>query len=596
MKKILLLLISCYSLLANGQNLVSPISITLPSNPPANTADWATAIPSLRIIAQAKTTPNGQVSPLVVESRILVTIKASGGNKVCGIYNQQNAPGSGFNSASKTWAGAAALGLLGQDCVLPPGTYQLCVQFYGLNAAQAGLLGEGCSKPFTIVDTKQQTYSPPQNVLPADGKEFTNEESKQPINFRWTPVLPKPKAKVKYTVRVWDIPIRANKNQVIKTQPPAIIKETEELTQLSIPASEFKLGRRENGSYAWNVQASKQTQMGDIEMLGTSEATSFSASPQYIIQLDSIKVTCSPIAGTYGFSYTITNPNAGPATLNSFALTSSVPTGAVISSFSPAIGTVINSGTQLTVSGIILGSPGLTNVCLGAEIKAVSNSFWKASRDTCANVPACKCDLCDEKNIGWEIQSRMYYDSARTNNILTVYNDIVVNPSLKVVKLSAEVVDFYWYTEGDCKKCSNNDFYWGNIISGSINSRGFVSQGTSVADDNGVPLTSSHQLDFISSNPSGSSLNGGTYLNISLPPQTTLSCCTDCFRFCVRYTITFMENGICKTCSIVKCYETKRKHRKAGLQQWPPLNECGERVIINHGGGAIEVANPVKKD
>ena len=275
MKKILLLIISCYSMVAMGQILISPVTITLPANPPANTADWATVIQSLRILAQAKTTATGQLSPLVVESRILVTIKTSGGNKVCGIYNQQNAPSSGFNSASKTWAGAAALSLLGQDCVLQPGTYQLCVQFYGLNAAQAGLLGEGCSKTFTIVDTRQQTYSPPQNVQPADGKVFTKEEAKQPINFRWTPVLPKPKAKVKYTVRVWDIPIRANKNQVIKTQPPAIIKETEELTQLSIPASELKLGRRENSSYAWNVQASKQTQMGDVEMLGTSEATSF---------------------------------------------------------------------------------------------------------------------------------------------------------------------------------------------------------------------------------------------------------------------------------------------------------------------------------
>jgi hypothetical protein len=40
-----------------------------------------------------------------------------------------------------------------------------------------------------------------------------------------------------------------------------------------------------------------------------------------------------------------------------------------------------------------------------------------------------------------------------------------------------------------------------------------------------------------------------------------------------------MQNGVCKTCSIVKCYETKRKHRKTGKQV--PVNECGERNISN---------------
>lgn len=584
MKKILLLLISCYSMVALGQNLINPITITLPANPPANTADWATAMPPVMVVAQTKM-QNGQINGTVIESRIVVTIK-SGGNKVCGTYTQQTAPSSNFNTVTKTWTGAAFTQLLGQECILKPGSYELCVQFYSLNAAVGSrLLGEAC-KSFTVADKKQETYSPPQNVLPADGKEFTKEEAKQPINFRWTPVLPKPKAKVKYTVRVWDIPIRANKNQVIKTQPPAIIKETEEITQLSIPASEFKLGRRENNTYAWNVQASKQTQMGDVEMLGTSEATSFMASPQYIIQLDSIKVICTSEPGQYGFSYTITNPNSNAATLNSFALTSSTPSGATLASFFPPLGTVISAGGQLTISGAIMGSPNLTNVCLGAEIKDVSNSFWKASRDTCTNVPACRCNLCDEKNIGWEIQSEMYFDSLRSNNTLTLHNDIAVNPALKVIKLSTEIVDFYWYTEGDCKKCNNNDFYWGNIISGSIRNKGFESQGTSVADENGVPLTSSHQLDFISSSPKGSNLSADTYLNLSLPTQTQLSCCTDCFRFCVRYTITFMENGVCKTCSIVKCYETKRRHRKTGKLQLQ-VNECGESVIQHGGGGAV---------
>jgi hypothetical protein len=240
---------------------------------------------------------------------------------------------------------------------------------------------------------------------------------------------------------------------------------------------------------------------------------------------------------------------------------------------SPAIGFDFVSSTALTTFTANLSAYTYHVSAAGTKIHCQKNF------EMTFDVPSCRCNTCDSANIKWEIQSQLYYDSLRTNNVLTLHNDIAVNPSLKVSKLSAELIDFYWYTEGDCKKCNNNDFYWGNIINGTISDKGFVSQGTSVADDLGVPLNSSHQLDFISNNPAGDPLSADTYLNISLPPQTTLGCCTDCFRFCVRYTITFMQNGVCKTCSIVKCYETKRKHRKTGKQV--PVNECGERNISN---------------
>lgn len=622
MKKILILLFSCINIAAAGQNLISPITITLPANPPANTADWATAMPPVMITASAKL-QNGRIPPVVVESRILVTIK-SGGSKICGSYTLTNAPMANFNTATKTWNGTAVVQLLGQECTLKPGSYELCVQFYGLNAAQGGLLGESC-KPFTIPDKKQETYSPPQNVLPADGKEFTKEEARQPVNFRWTPVVPKPKAKVKYTVRIWEVPEGGNKNQVIKTEAPFITKETEEQTQLTIPASEFKLSKRCTGCeiYIWDVQASKKTQMGDVEMLGTSEATSFrimvdESNPGSCLSLDTSKYTivCVGQDRDGKFRYRVQNlfinkvtgntdpfmesgTIAGTVTTNNNYITAVLPAIVTIQNItpptftgitattSPAIGFDFVSATPLTSFTANLSAYTYHTSAAGSKIHCQKNFEMKF------DVPSCKCNLCDEKNIGWEIQSELYYDSARTNNTLTLHNDVAVNPSLKVVKLSAELVDFYWYTEGDCKRCDKNDYNWGNIINGSIRDKGFESQGTSVADENGVPLVSSHQLDYISSSPTGSSLSADTYLNISLPPQTQLSCCTDCFRFCVRYTITFMENGVCKTCSIVKCYETKRKHRKTGRQQ--AINECGERIIYN-GGGVLMDANPVKNN
>jgi hypothetical protein len=583
-KQIMLLLGCLISFWAGAQNLITPINIALPTNPPANTADWATALPPVMILAQTKLV-NGQVNGMVQESRILVTIK-SGGSKVCGTYTPQNAPTSNFNSASKNWSGANVLSLLGQECTLNPGSYELCVQFYSMpGAVESRILGESC-KPFTIADKKKEaeSYSPPQNVFPNNNKIFTEKETKAPIVFRWTPVVPKPKAQVTYKLKVWEVEEGQNATQARKMNAPLLEKDVKEITQ-SVEKITFP-PRSRQANYTWNVEASKQNQMGELEMLGASEPTSFSVSSVYIIKLDSIRVVCTPTEGIYGFSYTITNPNPGAATLNSFALTSSVPSSAALTSFYPSIGTVINPGAQLTISGFVSGSPALTNVCLGAEIKDVSNSFWKASKDTCAIVPQCRCNLCDTNIVKWTLPTQISYSANQTNNIAALSGPISFGP-YPIVKLSTEIVDFYWYTEGDCKKCNTNDYYFGNLTGGSLT--GMVG-GTSVAGPLGTPIPSSHQLDFISPTLSGVTISNNINLNISLPPQTQLSCCTDCFRFCIRYTATFMQNGVCKTCSIVKCYETKRVHKKVGLQMYPPLNDCGERgqIIIKDKTGMKE--------
>jgi hypothetical protein len=179
MKYFLSFLLLTFTLLVNGQNLISPITITLPANPPANTADWASALPPVMIMAQTKM-ENGYINGEVQESSILVSIK-SGGNKVCGSYTQNNAPLSGFNTVSKNWTGANVLSLLGQECILKPGSYELCVQFFSLNTAK--VLGESC-KPFTIADNKDVSYSRPNNVMPTDKKVFTEKELNAPISFR----------------------------------------------------------------------------------------------------------------------------------------------------------------------------------------------------------------------------------------------------------------------------------------------------------------------------------------------------------------------------------------------------------------------------
>jgi hypothetical protein len=269
MKKLLLFVFNFCFVAAMGQNLIRPITISLPPNPKANTADWATAMPPVVIMAQTKM-DSGRISPIVTESKILVTIQ-SGGAVICGSYNQQTAPQSNFNSSTKTWSGAAVTALLGKDCVLKPGTYELCVQFYALNPRQGGLLGEAC-KTFTIADTKEQSYSPPQNVMPADGRIFTEQETSQPITLRWTPVVPKPQGDVLYKVRLVEILPGQNKTEALRSNTPIDILEVKNQTQTS-----YKLSKRITGLY-WEVEAesAERVQGEKPRSYGKSEATSFS--------------------------------------------------------------------------------------------------------------------------------------------------------------------------------------------------------------------------------------------------------------------------------------------------------------------------------
>ena len=74
--------------------------------------------------------PNGcgcQMQPNGFVSRS----EKSGSAVRCGIYTPSSAPSANINNSSpKSWLGTAATGLLGQDCILQPGSYDVCIQFY----------------------------------------------------------------------------------------------------------------------------------------------------------------------------------------------------------------------------------------------------------------------------------------------------------------------------------------------------------------------------------------------------------------------------------------------------------------------------------
>jgi len=277
MKKCLTLLFFAISLQVVAQTYpITGINISLPANPDANTINWGSGTSMLSITATTKA-ENGRVTPHVVESKLLVTIK-KGGAKICGIYTGNSAPASGFNTLTKVWNGTNAVALLGQDCVLTPGDYEICVQFFDYGPVGMAPLSEEKCKPFSIREKEQQTFQPPQSIAPVDGTVMSEADAKKPITFRWIPVIPRPQDPVTYRLTVWQLMQGQNGVQAMKANQPLITKDVDNIAQavvnnlVSGPCLPPYLC-----SFIWNVQALNHEGKPIGENNGTSKPSQFSA-------------------------------------------------------------------------------------------------------------------------------------------------------------------------------------------------------------------------------------------------------------------------------------------------------------------------------
>jgi hypothetical protein len=130
---------------------ITGITISLPANPDANTAKWSNAdsgTPPFAIRATARGNGEGRLDPAVADSRILMIVKNSTDKaKVCGLYTGATAPAANFNISAKEWSARNVTALLGRDCTLLPGDYELSVQFF--SGKGIALSGEG-TRGFSI--------------------------------------------------------------------------------------------------------------------------------------------------------------------------------------------------------------------------------------------------------------------------------------------------------------------------------------------------------------------------------------------------------------------------------------------------------------
>ena len=392
---------------------------------------------------------------------------------------------------------------------------------------------EGTSEPTVFSIKEKEAAGTITNTFPEDKKQFTANEALKPITFRWTPLVPKPRESVTYRLKVWQLMQGQNGTAAMRSNQPIVTKDVDNITEAVV-------SNLYNGpckppymcDFIWDVQALNKEGNPLGSNNGTSEPTVFSVQTQYIIQLDSLKVNCTDKATQYSFSLIVTNQNASVAELVSVAVYSSVPAGATMGSFTPAVGTTIApSGGTLTINGIINSSLPLTNVCIKVKIQKQGDPGKNAEDYLCDSVKACKCDACDEKKVKINIQPSNNI-VINGNNTITLNQPISITTTpLKLVKsIKAELVYFDFTPESeDCLPCNKDSKTFGNFDNGTHSQQWNYTPPKNFTNPTTVPVT------------------------ITLPP--TVKCCDATVRWCIRWVVTFED---CTVCNKLVCYEKKK--------------------------------------
>lgn len=571
MKRIVFLLLILQSLCASGQNLISPITITLPQNPSANIADWGSSGSLFVILAQTNL-QNGQVSPTVSESQVLVTIK-NGGNKVCGSYTSTTAPSSNFNSATKIWTGNSATSLLGQqDCVLPPGTYELCVQFFGSKNGRENIeIGQSC-KTFTIKDRQEENCSPPQNINPSKEKIFTEKDLFKPITFNWIPLITSYKGLITYKLFVWEVEDGQTPAQAIYNNQPVLQEDVKAQTKF---ISKPNTWEKRNAKYVWRVIAVDE-EGKPICRTSQSEPTLFSIqidtqpsllccdenSPEGCLKLDTPKysVEClgkdSSGKNIYKISNLIVKNTSNSKahtglTINTAGTNYIVPN--PVSSFtlknlSPLSANPINAGNQINISFEVYGLSGSAiSFFVDGTIMNTKEPCEKHLLFIIDSLPS--CDICmyclDTKNS--DIKTGASTQTVSGTNILSVGQQFTIAPK-NIKRVTAEIISFKEdVVDTACMVCTTRE---DAVYSFMPHSTSSWNSGTAL---NGSPVNSSgyfpaKMIDW------NCNQQGNLKFDVKIKLPATKNTCKRKSTICIRYSFTDID---CNTCERTICYDIK---------------------------------------
>jgi len=172
---------------------------------------------------------------------------------------------------------------------LVPGNYELSVQFFGSGTIGSTPLSEEKLKAFTINEPVAIQYSNPEPVYPGNGSSFSFAQLKNQINFKWSPVLPRPNEQVTYHIKVWQLLQGQSATQAVLANQPILEKEVKNLTQTTItnlvstPCSPPLVC-----DFVWNVKATKN----DGTAIGSSNGTGSIAEFAATVPVNTTTVGC----------------------------------------------------------------------------------------------------------------------------------------------------------------------------------------------------------------------------------------------------------------------------------------------------------------
>jgi hypothetical protein len=599
MKRLKLLLLSCLiSTVSFSQiNQIKIVSFQVKNTLPAKIDEWNTVPAGLILTAQKP--PTVQLK----EPKLIIQIKSNGA-VICGNNVATAQPISSFEV--KTFTTNELAGMLGNCKELKEGSYQICVQFYNLD--RIAISNEVC-REFKVEGAKAaEDYAPPTLITPDNGKVFTEAELKKPLNFRWTPLVPKPQQPVTYRLRVWQLMQGQNGTAAMRSNQPVIEKDVQNVTQAVVtnlytgPCKPPYLC-----DFIWTVQALNKEGKPIGNNNGTSEPWNFSVMGTYGITIQNLVVECPKGNNNYSFTVNVGNPNNSVAVFDKLEVV--VVNGVTITPVNiaptvPAIGSTIPNNGNINVLGSFNYGTPITAVCLKGYIKEQANPLLNTASSYTCDTLYCECDPC--KTLGVSLKDDKLTTTAGTSGQILLSGSLTgLNPSV-VKKITMELVYYNIEQTGDsnCVKCAENK-EWGNFIKpassyftgynpGILNGVNFGREWTWITTvkkdcdnhgngggvDNGNPNgdvakcatcgTGASPADSVnpnikSANPAGAVIivnpppvaKANTFnLPIAVPPGSSLKCCGDKIKVCIRYTI---WDFCCHACDVIKCYEIERK-------------------------------------
>jgi hypothetical protein len=222
MKKIkLLLLLLMLTGAASYSQLqqIKIVSFTVKNQLPPVIDNWGNIPGSLLLVAQLP--PNVSVKGI----RLIVQIRG-GGAIICSNNSTGGLQVDEFTT--RTFSANELTGTL-QGCRdLKEGSYSICVQFF--NVDRVAISNEVC-KEFSVEPPREIEYTPPTLINPENGKVYSEAELSRPVNFRWTPLVPKPRDPVTYRLKVWQLMQGQNSTEAMRTNQPIVTKDVDNITQ-----------------------------------------------------------------------------------------------------------------------------------------------------------------------------------------------------------------------------------------------------------------------------------------------------------------------------------------------------------------------------